>query len=487
MTMTTLELLDEVNCKFHNLSPECRRRMVKALEFSIPGAQFTPAVKLGRWSGKISFCDLAGRTYINLLDRVLPIVQSHGYEIDILDQRQSTINFEFDLVDENSYSHIVWPVGHPHAGKSIVIKAHQTDIINSYLQNLQAINVIPTAGGKTLITGILSHKIQHYGRSLVIVPSKDLVTQTAADYVNLGLDVGVFFGDKKEYGKTHTICTWQSLERLHKNGKDGEGISMEEFIDGVVCVICDETHRVKGMVLRTLLGGPLAHIPVRWGLTGTMPEEEMDKLAVISCIGKQIAEIKTKDLQEKGILANIHVNIWQLVDPLIAHGTYQTELSWLTSNKTRLAFLAGKIIEISETGSTLVLVDRITTGELLENMIPDSVFVSGKMKSKDRKAEYDEVQEIDNKVVIATFGVASTGINIPRLFNLMMIESGKGFVKVIQSIGRGLRVTPDKDFINVYDVCSNSKYSKRHLTKRKQFYKEREYESTVSKIVYEAS
>jgi type I site-specific restriction endonuclease len=106
------------------------------------------------------------------------------------------------------------------------------------------------------------------------------------------------------------------------------------------------------------------------------------------------------------------------------------------------------------------------------------------MKSKDRKDEYKEVQEVDGKVIIATYGVASTGINIVRIFNLVLFEAGKSFVRVIQSIGRGIRVAPDKDFVNVYDVCSNCKYSKKHLTKRKSFYKEADYPFTVQKIIY---
>lgn len=483
---TILKIIDEVNCQFTELDVTTRRKVIQELEYFVPGARYLPAVKLGRWNGKMSYSDLAGRTYINLLDRVLPIIQNAGYEIEIDDQRKNSIDFNFELVNENSYGHKTWPKGHPIAGSSIVIKDHQVEMINSYLDNLQSINIIPTAGGKTLVTGILSHKIEPYGRSLIIVPSKDLVTQTEQDYRNLGLDVGIYFGDKKEINKTHTICTWQSLEILFKNSKiDIESKEkLNDFLDGVVCVIADEVHRVKGTVLRSLLSGPLANIPIRWGLTGTMPEEEMDQLAVISCIGKLVNEIKTKDLQEKGILANIHINILQLQDLGEVFDNYQTELKWLTTNKLRIKYIASKVEEISESGNTLVLVDRIETGEMLECLIPGSVFVSGKMKSSSRKEEYAEIQELNNKTIIATYGIASTGTNIPRLFNLVLFEPGKAFVRVIQSIGRGLRVTPDKDFINVFDITSNSKYSKQHLAKRKKFYKEREYEYTIKKVQY---
>ncbi|HEY6437917.1 MAG TPA: DEAD/DEAH box helicase family protein [Ignavibacteriaceae bacterium] len=485
MTSTQLIILDEVNIKFEGLDVVCRRKMVESLEFMLPYARHTPAYKLGRWNGKTSFCDVGARSYLNLLDVLLPIVQQYGYEIEI-DDRRAEHNFLFDEINENSYSHITWPKGHTKADQPITLRDHQVEVINSYLSNITGINIAPTGSGKTLITAILSHKVQPYGRSIVIVPTKDLVTQTEDDYKNLGLDVGVFFGDRKEYLKTHTICTWQSLEVLAKKSKSVDlEIDINAFFEGVVCVMVDEVHKAKADVLRRLLSSYLANAPIRWGLTGTMPEEDVDKISVISCIGPMLGKINTKDLQDKGILAQLHVNIWQMQDlGEAAFDNYQSELKWLTTNLIRLKFLAKEIITISESGSTLILVDRIQTGEMLQSLIPDSIFVSGRMKSKDRKEEYAEVQEVDGKIIIATYGVASTGINIVRIFNLVLFEAGKSFTRVIQSIGRGIRVAPDKDFVNVYDVCSNCKFSKRHLTKRKKFYNEAEYPFTVKKVQY---
>ena len=486
MVTTKLIIQDEVNIKFEGLDVVTRRKLVDSVKYFLEYARHMPSYKLGRWDGTISFCDIGGRSYLNLLDRLLPIVQSQGYEIEIDDKRDTTHSFEFDEVNESSYSHICWPVGHQRAGEPIKLQDHQVEVINSYLNNLAGVNIAPTGSGKTLITAILSHKVEPYGRSIVIVPSKDLVTQTEADYKNLGLDVGVFFGDRKEYKKTHTICTWQSLESLAKRSKEIDlEVDINDFFEGVVCVIVDEVHKAKADVLRRLLSSYLSNAPIRWGLTGTMPEEESEKVAVMACIGPMLGKINTKELQDKGLLAQLHVNVWQMQDfSQEAFSNYQSELKWLTTNPQRLKFLAKKVIEISENGNTLILVDRIETGEKLQSLIPDSVFVSGKMKSKDRKEEYKEVQEVDGKVIIATYGVASTGINIVRIFNLVLFEAGKSFVRVIQSIGRGIRVAPDKDFVNVYDVCSNCKFSKRHLTKRKKFYTEAEYPYSITKVTY---
>ena len=83
---------------------------------------------------------------------------------------------------------------------------------------------------------------------------------------------------------------------------------------------------------------------------------------------------------------------------------------------------------------------------------------------------------------MATYGVAAVGINIPRIFNLVLLEPGKSFVRVIQSIGRGIRKAKDKDHVEIWDITSTCKYAKRHLTERKKFYKEAKYQFTLEKI-----
>ena len=138
--------------------------------------------------------------------------------------------------------------------------------------------------------------------------------------------------------------------------------------------------------------------------------------------------------------------------------------------------------EFSRTGNTLVLVNRIDTGKKIMEQIPEAVFVAGEMKLADRKEEYDEIKTSDGKVIIATYGVAAVGINIPRIFNLVLIEPGKSFVRVIQSIGRGIRKAEDKDFVQIWDITSTCKYAKRHLTERKKFYREAKYPFQITKI-----
>ena len=481
MKKCVLEIVDEVNIRFHNLDINTRRKLVEEVKFFLPYARHTPAFKLGRWDGCIRYCDIGGRSYINLLDKLLPIVQQQGYDFDIVDQRLQ-YDFKFNAIDQQSYSHIVWPEGHRYAGKPIEVMDHQVEAINAYLENLQAVQSISTGAGKTLITGILSHKVEPYGRSIVIVPSKDLVTQTEELYQMMGLDVGVFFGDRKEYGKTHTICTWQSLEVLNKKSKTYDpDITLEDFIEGVVCIMVDEAHGAKAEILKKLMTTIFAGVPIRWGMTGTIPRAEEESYGVISTIGPVVNKISAVDLQEKGILANLHIDILQTTE-FGEYKQYAEEYKFLTTNDNRIKWLAEHIEEKVEAGNTLILVNRIETGKKLLEQLPEATFISGTMKSKDRKTEYKSVQGANSKIIIATYGVAAVGIDIPRIFNLYLFEPGKSFIRVIQSIGRGIRKAEDKDFVQVYDICANLKFSKRHLTERKKFYNEQGYPFKVKKV-----
>lgn len=181
------------------------------------------------------------------------------------------------------------------------------------------------------------------------------------------------------------------------------------------------------------------------------------------------------------MLSQCHVNVVQLVDTVV-HRNYQEELKYLMTHEPRMKFLSKMLMRIKDTGNTLILVDRLAAGEMLQKMIPDSVFIQGEMKLSDRKDEYDQISSSTNKVLIATYGVASVGINIPRIFHLVLIEPGKSFVRVIQSIGRGIRKAQDKDFVQIWDITSSCKFAKRHLTQRKKFYKEANYPFTMEKI-----
>ena len=274
MKPAILHVKDEVNVKIEGLDLDTRRKLSNMFKYEVPYARYLPAVKLGRWDGKKAFFQLGGSTYINLLPDILPVLQQQGYDVTLNDLREYQSEYTLEPVQEDSFSHVAWPKGHPAEGEPIILRDYQVETINQFLANPQSLQEVATGAGKTLMTAALSASVEQYGRSIVIVPNKSLVTQTEEDYINLGLDVGVYYGDRKEFGKTHTICTWQSLNILLKNTKNHVApISIGEFLEDVVCIMVDEVHMAKADALTALLTGVMSHIPIRWGLTVTVPME----------------------------------------------------------------------------------------------------------------------------------------------------------------------------------------------------------------------
>ena len=482
MPSCKLTIKDEVNIKVDGLAVETRRKIVNKLKFDLPYARHMPAYKLGRWDGTKTYFSIGGTGYLAHLDVILPIIEDAGYEIDIEDLRHHS-KIEFAPIDENYWADQgkTWPKGHPEAGTPIVLRDYQYDVVNKFLENPQALQEVATGAGKTITTATLSHLCEAYGRTMVVVPNKSLVVQTEEDYKNLGLDVGVYFGDRKELGKTHTICTWQSLNVLDKKRYDDETLSLAEFTAGVAAIIVDEVHQAKAEVLTKLLTQNFNNCAIRWGLTGTVPKEAFEFQGILASIGPVINQVSAHDLQEKGVLAQLNINILQ-TDEVQVFRSFADEYTFLVTDDSRLTWMSNKIKELALSGNTLVLINRIDTGKKLIERIPEAVFVSGGMKLDDRKEEYDEIKTSDGKIIVATYGVAAVGINIPRIFNLVLLEPGKSFVRVIQSIGRGIRKAQDKDFVQIWDITSACKYSKRHLTERKKFYKDAKYPFTITKV-----
>ena len=387
----TIKIKDEVNVKLEGLALSTRRKLASTFKYEIPGARYMPAVRLGRWDGTVSFFSMGGASYVNLLPEMLPIIEADGYDIDLEDAR-TEYEIKFDKVDENTLSHKVWPKKHPSAGQPIVLRDYQVDTINKFLEDPQSLQEIATGAGKTIITATLSMMCEPYGRTIVI---------------------------------------------LEKNTKNGDiSFTMQDFIEDVNCIMIDEAHMAKADVLKRLLTQPFAHCPIRWGLTGTVPKEDFAFKALLVSIGEVTNKIGASELQDKGVLANCHVNILQLQE-YTEYKSYAEELKYLTTNKSRMKYVGKVISKLAESGNTLVLVDRVKAGEILEENITDSVFVRG-----------------------------------------------KSFVRVIQSIGRGIRKAEDKDFVQIWDITSTAKFAKRHLTARKKWYREANYPFTIEKVDY---
>jgi superfamily II DNA or RNA helicase len=487
----TVIIHDEVNVSVKGLDLDTRRALVKRFKYFDPTARFRPAYKLGRWDGYTGFFGIGGSTYLPLMGEVLEYLDSENYHIELQDHRD-TPALQFDAITTEFWSHKTWPSGHRFAGQPIEIRPDQVEVVNKFLQNPQSIQCLSTGFGKTIVCAALCKSVEKYGRTITIVPNKSLVEQTEQDYTNCGLDVGVYYGDRKQLGKMHTICTWQSMNVLVKNKiQDSESQQLDDFLHDVKTVIVDEVHTAKAQVLQKLLTQHMSNASIRWGMTGTIPKQDIDFMSLRVSLGDVVHTVAASDLQDQGILSSCHVKIVQTQE-WREFKSYAEELKYLVTDDLRMEYAAKMIHEISKSGNTLVLVDRLECGRILQEKLrklyqinpgdPDVPFISGVVKTADRTEEYQEINISDNRTLLATYGTCAVGINLPRLFNLVLVEPGKSFVRVIQSIGRGLRKANDKDHVNIVDFTANTKYAKKHLTERKRFYNEARYPYTITKV-----
>ena len=314
----------------------------------------------------------------------------------------------------------------------------------------------------------------------MIVPSVDLVIQSMKPYTAMGMDVGQYSGDTKDTDHQHVLSTWQALQ------------NNPALLQTFQVVIIDETHGAKGAVIQKLLIQHGSHIPVRVGCTGTMPKEPADYKSVYAAIGaREVYTITAVELMKRGLLATVNIN--QLIlkdadDPKNdKFAEYDHEKKALIANAPRNKWIADFIVDLSASdGNTLVLVSSIPVGKKLQKMIGDekSVFIYGKDDTEVRQQVYALFETHNNITVIANVQIASVGLSIDRIFNLVLLDIGKAFTRVVQAIGRSLRMASDKTHAEVYDIGTNYSFGMTHARKRVTFYRDAEYPYKTTQINY---
>jgi superfamily II DNA or RNA helicase len=257
-------------------------------------------------------------------------------------------------------------------------------------------------------------------------------------------------------------------------------------------VIVDETHGVKGTSLTKLLIEHGSHIPVRMGCTGTLPKDPADYKSVFAGIGAQIVvEVTAKELQDKGLLATVNINQMLLRDSdnpaQDKFAEYDHEKKALVANAPRNKWIADFIADLAKSdGNTMVLVSSIPVGKKLQKMIGDerSAFIYGKDDTEVRKQAYDLFETHNNIIVIANVQIAAVGLSIDRIFNLVLLDIGKAFTRVVQAIGRSLRMASDKTHAEVWDIGTNYSFGLAHAKKRCSYYAEASYPYKTTYINY---
>ena len=450
--------------------------------FTVPGMQFMPAVRNKFWDGKIRlFNAQTKRIYSGLLHHVQKFCEERDYNLEI---DPAYADAEFSIAEAKQFTKGL--------NLPFEVRDYQLDAFAHAIKKKRALMLSPTASGKSLIIYLLAAYLNK--KTLIVVPTISLVQQMAGDFKSYGYQGDphmITAGVEKETDNPITISTWQSIHKMPK-----------KWFEQFDLVIGDEAHLFKSKSLTSIMTKTVG-TEYKFGFTGTLDGTVTHKLVLEGLFGAVEKVITTDELIKKGTLAEFNVKCLELQYPdeikkLHAKDKYQDEVDFLVRNESRNRFL--KNLAISLQGNTLLLyqfVEKHGKPLFLEikNAIDSSVekdrpvfFVSGEVDGDAREEIRALVEQNDNAIIVASFGTFSTGVNIKRLHNIIFSSPSKSRIRVLQSIGRGLRKGDNKESATLFDVADNLQWKSKlnftlqHFAERIKMYNEEKFKYKIYKV-----
>lgn len=437
------------------------------------------------WDGSVRLFKLRDhRIYRGLVPRIVEFAEAHNYTVDsqvpapepfLSDE---SLDAWLDNMRESGFL--------PHAPRD-----YQKLALREALDQQRGIIVSPTGSGKSYIIWILTQALAA-AQTLIIVPTTSLVAQMAADFQSYGCEPSciqtIQGGLAKAPNAPLVISTWQSIYELPPS-----------YFNQFGCVICDEVHLAKAKSLTGLME-KCVNIPFRFGFTGTLSDTQVHRLILEGLFGSVTQVTTTNALVKAEQLAPLRVKLCVLKYPetirkQVRHFNYQEEVDFLVSAPARNAFIAQLAAKLK--GNTLVLfnlIDKHGRGlhEQIQQLCPTKHvhFVTGIVDAVERESVRQSVEadEHGEHVIVASFGVFSTGINLRRLHNIVFAAAGKSKIRTLQSIGRGLRTHASKNHITLYDIVDDLRigqrqnYGWKHAAERSILYAQEKFPATIQEI-----
>ena len=456
--------------------------------FEVEGAKFMPAVKQRRWDGKIRLLNRTnGEINAGLYWAIKKWAMSRGIAIKVED---GPYGYPYE---QNQIEHLKLTNWIKNLNVPFEARDYQYDAVTHGIQNKRCVLISPTGSGKSFIIYLLMRWYLDNldEKVLVIVPTTSLVEQMAKDFIDYGFDPELFHkiysGKDKETNKRIIITTWQSIYKLGP-----------KWFEPFGCIFGDEVHGFKSKSLSSIMNKSVK-AQYRFGTTGTLDGSQVHKLVLEGLFGPVKKVTTTAALQEKQQLAKINIDILQLKytkdeREKLKGGTYQEEIDFLVSHEKRNRFIRN--LALSLDGNTLVLFNLVERhGKVLRDLIQEKIeedrklfYVSGEVKTHDREAIRKIVETQESAIVLASLGTFSTGINIRNIHNILFASPSKSQIRVLQSIGRGLRVSDDGRTTRLYDVADDLRvknhlnFTLRHSAERIKIYKEETFPFKVSEV-----
>jgi superfamily II DNA or RNA helicase len=489
MEVINFKMKDHAMLQITDAEPGVISQLNDYFTFEVPGAKFMPAVKARRWDGKIRMLNRTnGEINVGLYWAIKKFCMERGYGVKVEDGPYG-VPYEINKLNHMKTLSWVGTLGLPFAPRD-----YQYDAMCHAIKFKRSILISPTGSGKSLIIYMLMrwYMENHDKKLLVIVPTTSLVEQMWADFEAYGFNVEenchkIYSGKDKETDKRVIITTWQSIYKLHP-------VWFKEF----GCIFGDEVHGFKSKSLSSIMNKAY-NAEYRFGTTGTLDGTQVHKLVLEGLFGPVHRVTTTATLQEKKQLASLDIDIILLKhskenrEKLIG-ATYQEEIDFIVSHAGRNRFISN--LALSLTGNTLVLFNLVDKhGKVLRDLVEDKIdegrklfYVSGETKTNDREAIRNIVETQTDSIVIASLGTFSTGINIKNIHNIVFASPSKSQIRVLQSIGRGLRLSDDGRTTKLYDIADDLRAGKPNFTllhsaERVKIYNRELFKHKISEVV----
>jgi superfamily II DNA or RNA helicase len=444
-------------------------------KFSAPNPAFRRNSKFAQ--ARIYAITPSGKFESGLLENIQAFLHANQIEFEVDDDILKNYNNGFENPEITNFK--------------LEYREHQKTSILKALKKGKGVVIIPTAGGKTLIMAGLIESIRQNLKDpsalvLVMVPTIQLVEQTCSDFISYGMEnVTKWSGDNIPDPNATTIIAGTQILLSDKTD-----ISI---LNDVKILMIDECHGFKkNNEINKIL--KFIKTPFKFGFTGTMPSTIIDEWNIIGKIGPIVYQEKTLDLKNKNYISNFKIIILDVIHknlPKISLNfskpaeAYQLEMDFLLQNDRRNEIICNLANKLSN--NTIIMVDRIDHGlnivsKLEKITTKPFYFIRGSTEIEERENIRSLMNDKNDVIVVAISKIFSTGINIPNLHNIIFASAGKAKIKIMQSIGRALRLHPTKTMANIFDISDNTKYGKIHLKERKKLYDSEKFNYEEKKI-----
>jgi superfamily II DNA or RNA helicase len=513
--------IDHTQCLVATLNPQYIEWLRNHFTYKVENYQFAPSYKAGNWDGKIRLLKSDGLMPLGLLQDALDFIASLG-DVEkiktvvmpgVIQKGIDAINLEAiiekELVNKQTGEEKIRPWD------------HQMRIAKKMLESRRCVIKAATSSGKSYAITIVAKYLIHMGyikKCLVIVPKTDLVVQTTREMVNYGYnkdEVGMYFGEVKDEDKEILIATWQSLQNIED----------DNFFSQFDLVIGDEIHLAgsggkdskgkrenPGTKIKKILD-KCVNASWRFGLTGTLPDEVLDKQVIIGALGPVMENISAKELMDSGHITPIKIiipfitykddkevkrKIKELYDTIMMESKgpkndtakFNAEKQFIESYLPRFRYMVDIVNRrLAKKENILILVNTVDYGNKLKKIFEKLCvgykmveYISGEMNTDIRKDIRDLMEKETGCVVIATTSLFSTGISVKNLHVLLLTNCGKSKVSVLQSLGRAMRKHESKEVATIIDMVDDLKYSALHSAERLQYYADENFDYQIINV-----